>query len=380
MKKLLSLFIILALFINGFSQEAKTPLGTKTGAVQVLGSLYIDSILYVPVAPIAKQPLRLGALQFWSNATTGDTSLCFWMNNKWNMLGYVKDGYANINNKFYTKTQVDSIITSNSPRFQNNMTINLGGAAGYIGQFKDGDYLNVAGKTLDEFLAYIGTKAVHPTYVAPTASVGLSPSAGNYEYGYNFGTITASSGFSQNDGGSLISTTYYKDGSALGGSTFSITSLTTTVDVYVNKAYNQGPIKNDNLGNPDATGRIAAGSVNSGHVYLIPNFSYYIGTSATSTPTDAEIRAAVIGFGSSKAKNNINISVSGTKYVFYAYPSSQGTLTRIYNSLGDFTLDSSGWLLSTRSSFSNAQGATVGLNVYVLQSAQTGDVNGVYFQ
>ncbi len=274
------------------------------------------------------------------------------------------------------KLYADSIAASTVDTFTSNITV----YGTSFGKYGNGSTIPAQGKTAKQVIADAVVQAIAPTYYNPSASISASPTSGIYEIGYNLGTVTLSSSFNQNDAGSLTATTYYQNGSSLGGNTTTISSLTSAQSFYVNKAYSQGACKNNNLGVQDCSGRINSGSTNSATIYFTPSAKYYIGTSTTLNPTDAEIRAAAVTWSSTKAQNNVNIAVSGTKYVFYAYPSSLGTLTRIYNSLGDFTLDSSGWLLTVNSGFYNAQSYNVSLNVYVLQAAQSGNVNGLNFQ
>ncbi|MBS1579072.1 MAG: hypothetical protein JST29_05480 [Bacteroidetes bacterium] len=272
--------------------------------------------------------------------------------------------------------ETDLVNIKKNGNIKTPITVNIGG--GNIGGINDGQVFT-AGTSIETILNAMLTKVIHPNYNMPTVVISTNVPFGTYEIGTALGTISLSSTFTQNDAGSLTATTYYNNGTALGGNSFLINSLTSTVTVSVNKAYNTGACKLNNLNNTDCYGQITAGNISAANNYYI-GYSYYIGTCAAPTPTDAEIKAAVVAFGSSKNKSNVNVSVSGNQYIFYAYPSTQGNLTRVYNTLGDFTLDTNGWLLTTRAGFNNAVGYNVPLNVYVLQSPQSGNVNGLNFQ
>ena len=276
------------------------------------------------------------------------------------------------------KTYSEIAAAANQPILDSNLIVQLG-SGGIVGGVGTGDTL-AGGITLDGVFRRLLIKAIHPTYTAPTVGVSSSPGNGTYEIGTNIGTVTLSSTFTQNDAGSLSSTTYYQNSSAMGGNTAMISSLTTTQTFYVAKAYAQGACKNNNLGVQDCYGRITSGTLNSGSISFTPSPVYYIGTCAGTVPTATEIKAAAISWATQKGQSNVNITVSGTQYVFYAYPSSLGTLTRIYNSLGDFTLDSAGWNPTTSSGFNNVNNVNVPLNIYTLQSPQSGNVNGITFQ
>ena len=170
---------------------------------------------------------------------------------------------------------------------------------------------------------------------------------------------------------------FSKNGSALGGNTDNIASLTSAVSYTSTVSYGQGPVKNNNLGAPDPTGRINAGSKTSGSITYTPQAKRYWGYSASATPTDAEILAA-LGGGSelnpAKAKTSFNVTISsGTNYVFFAYPASQGALSSLsvggFGSLPAFT--------PINRSFTNAQGYAQSYYIYVSQNTFSTTVSNI---
>jgi len=215
--------------------------------------------------------------------------------------------------------------------FQNNITMNAT-TANRLGYWVNGETIPVAGKTLDEAFEIITQKAVPPTYTAPTTTISSSPTSGNVEIGSSI-NVTLSSTFTQNDGGVLTSTTYFRGATSLGGNTDVITSITTPISYTVQKAYAQGNCKNNNLGQQDCTGRINAGTVTSSPTTFTPLSKRYWGyLDANTTPNSAQILATQGGGSelSSSRAGTFTVAVAGSdKFLYYAYPASQSNLTSL---------------------------------------------------
>jgi hypothetical protein len=248
--------------------------------------------------------------------------------------------------------------------FLQNIIMN-GTSSNRLGNYVNGDTIPVAGLGLDSAFKIITQRAIPPTYVAPTATISSSPSAGTYEIGTST-AVTLSSTFTQNDAGALSSTTYYKNG-VVTSNPSSIT-LTSQTDFRVQKTYAQGACKNNNLGVQDCTGRIAAGSVYSSYIYFTPLPKRYWGYTSSATPNSSQI-ITVSGGGSeltsSKDKVGFSVVVSGTnQYVYYAYPASFGALTSIVIS----GLESIGAFNQTTVNVTNAQGYSQNYYVYTSQN------------
>ena len=251
--------------------------------------------------------------------------------------------------------------------FTKNIIMN-GTSSNRLGNYVNGDTIPVAGLSLDSAFKVITQKAVPPTYIPPTATISSSPSDGSYEIGSAL-SLTFSSTFTQNDAGSLISTTYYKNNtSALAGNTDAIASLTSTTQYKVTKTYNQGACKTNNLGQIDCTGRINAGSVSSSNISFTPYPKRYWGYTSSGTPSSSDVITAAGGgseLTTSKDKYSFSVVVTGTnQYVYYAYPSSYGALTSIVIS----GLESIGAFNQTTVSVTNAQGYTQNYYVYTSQN------------
>lgn len=257
--------------------------------------------------------------------------------------------------------------------FTSNITVYSTNGLGKYGQ---GQVIPAVGKTAAQVLLDALTQTIAPTYSQPSAGISSSPSAGTFEIGSAL-NITLSSSFNQNDAGAQTGVSFSKNGSGLGSNTDNIASLTSAVSYTATVSYSQGPIKNNNLGTPDPTGRINAGSKTSGAVTFTPQAKRYWGYSSSAIPTDSEIKAVLGGgseLSSAKAKGSFDVVISsGINYVFFAYPASIGPLSSLsvggFGSLPAFTL--------TARSFTNAQGYAQSYNIYVSQNTFSTTVSNI---
>ena len=179
-----------------------------------------------------------------------------------------------------------------------------------------------------------------------------------------------------NFGGAATSTTYFKNSGSLGAgvNTNNHGVLSTSISYSVTVTYGAGTVVlNDNLGNPDATGQIAAGST-SRSLTISPYTNKYFGTSVSNSIDDATLRAGTNEVASGKAKSNFTIPISsGTNYIFYAYPASLGALSSIsvegFGSLDAFTL--------TTRNVTNASGYSQSYNIYISNNNFASSVNNI---
>jgi hypothetical protein len=270
-----------------------------------------------------------------------------------------------------TNTGTLTWTTATAAKFTNDVTIKLSGSKS-LGKYANGATIPTAGKTLDQFLLDLVQETVPPTYTAPTVSIS-STQSGSYEIGTNI-NVTLSNTFTQNNGGSATGTTYFKNSVSLGTgvSTNNHGVLSTSISYSVTVTYGAGTtILNNNLGTPDATGQIPAGSKSSS--LTISPFAYkYWGSSASNTIDDATLRAGT-NENSGKAKSSFTIPISGTNYIFYAYPASLGALSSI--SVGGF--DSFETFTKTTRDVTNASGYTQSYNIYISNNRFTVDVSNI---
>jgi len=282
--------------------------------------------------------------------------------------GTLSDTFVTISGGVLKQT----VFTPTDVTFASDFTVT--GVTNYL-KWVDGENVPAKGLTAVQLLQLGAVKTIHPTYTAPALSIGISPSAGNVEIGSNI-SVTLSSTFTQNDGGSATTTTYKKGVTNLGSNTDNITNITSAISYTVSADYAQGACKNDNQGTQDCTGRITAGTVNSSSVTYTPLGKRYWGYASSNTPTDTDIKNAAGGgseLNSSKAKTSFSITPPGANYVFFAYPASLGSLTSItvggFESISAFTL--------TARTVVNASGYSQTYNVYVSNNTFSSVVSGI---
>jgi hypothetical protein len=141
-----------------------------------------------------------------------------------------------------------------------------------------------AGESIGTFLQAAFRKASHPVYVAPAALLSGSPAPALVEVGTPI-NIAFSETFTQHDGGAEISRVVNKNGSALtpvsGAFSDSIIASLTPVSYQAVITYADGAVKNDSLGNPDATGQITTGSVISNTLAYQGSYKVFFGATDT---------------------------------------------------------------------------------------------------
>lgn len=275
---------------------------------------------------------------------------------------YIADG---------TKWSQVSGGTSNL-RFTSNVVVN-GGTGTKVGIWNEGETIPLAGKLYDSLPYILATKCNHPSYVTPTASITASPANGSYERGTNLGTITLTAGGSIGNGGAYTTNTFYQNASPLGGNTTTVSSLTSTQTFYVNRAYTQGAIINDNCGNPDATGRINAGSANSSSISFTAFDKRYYGFVNSQAPSNSDILALTKDNSGTTASLTLsNVTPTGSQYLAYF---TKGTVTSVtvngIPATGAFTI--------TTYSVTNAQGYTSTYSYVYSNNAQTSTLSSIIF-
>lgn len=208
-----------------------------------------------------------------------------------------------------------------------------------LGTYSDGDVIT-AGTPLETVVRNMLSTVIPPTYAAPSLSISGGGST-SVEAGTSISpTITptwtqrdagAITGYTLNKGGSPIYTNptaaARTDGAAVLGDT--------SVSYQATATYSQGPIKNDNQGNPYATGRIQAGSVTSGTItYTGRRNRFHSVNCATLPTTSADIRALTATLNSF-GTFTLNIPAGSVRVVF-AYPATYGAVSSVkYVELGN---------------------------------------------
>lgn len=180
------------------------------------------------------------------------------------------------------------------------------------GIYNDGTTIPV-GTSLETIIRNMLITRVFPTYNAPLLSVAYgSPSISTtYEVGFTIPTFTINPTYTPRDGGSLVGYAYLRNGSTLGnGSTFTVNSfqINSTTTLQVSARYGDGPIYNDNLGDPYPDTSIKANSVIN-TLTINTLYPYFYGKSSTQ-PTAASIAASIQAGTATKVLADANGTVS----------------------------------------------------------------------
>jgi hypothetical protein len=283
------------------------------------------------------------------------------------------------NTEFKSKLNVvdtAAMLATYARKFTKNVTLRIGSGKS-LGKYQNGQTIPAAGKTMDEFLEDIATETIAPTYTAPT--VRMNPNTNTVvEIGTNPGTISLGNVYTQNDGGAVTTTTYSKNGADLGSATSNAPGqITETLTYSVNVAYAQGPVKNNNLGNPDPTGQISASNVSSSsNLTYTPQAKKYWGSSTSNTLNNGTLINNSSEFYNDPAKGTFSISVTGSQYVFYAYPASGADLTSI--SVGGF--ESINSFTKSTITINNHQGYQQSYKLYVSNNNFSANVTNIIIQ
>lgn len=357
---LIALFALCA--IEGFSQRYTPFQGWGFSARR----LKADSVLMPPSDTVVSKDgiAKIGGKLFvgdgtkWAQAGGDTTSLSNRIDERVKytdtalmLSGYIRNGQVNV-------------------RFTSNVTVN-GLSTDKLGVWANGETIPLEGKPYDSLPYILATKCVPPTYTSPTAGISASPSNGSYERGTNLGTVTLSSTFTQNDGGAATTTTFFQNGSPLGGNTTTISSLTTTQSFYVNRAYSQGACKTNNCGVIDCTGRINAGSVNSGTISFVPFDKRYWGFVNSQSPSNSDILAlSQDNNGATGAITLTNQTPSGSQYFVYFTKGSVSSITvNGFPATSAFTI--------TTYTVTNAQGFSSSYTYVYSNNLQTGTISSI---
>ena len=205
------------------------------------------------------------------------------------------------------------------------------------GAYNDGVTIP-AGTSLETIIRNMLITRVFPTYNAPLLSVAYgSPAISTtYEVGFTIPTFTINPTYTQRDGGSLVGYAYFRNSSLLGnGSTFTVNSfpITSTTTLQVSARYNDGPIYNDNLGDPYPNTSIKAGSITN-TITINTLYPYFYGKSSTQ-PTAASIAAEIQAGTATKVLADANGTVSigynaNGEFIWFAHIGTQTTKTKWY--------------------------------------------------
>ena len=210
-----------------------------------------------------------------------------------------------------------------------------------LGALQNGEKIP-EGTSIDDLLNMITQKAIAPTYTQPTVTLAKSGSgtaAGSYEAGTSITPILTAT-FNKNDAGDLTKLAILKGSSEVGSDTSSPYTYTgeaiilgdETITFKAQATYGDGPVKNNNLGKPDATGQIKAGTKDSSALSFQGQRNLFYGTGVGEIPS---ITSDYIRGLSNKKLNptqgynfTINVAV-GQQFFIFAYPATLRDVNKV---------------------------------------------------
>ena len=247
-----------------------------------------------------------------------------------------------------------------------------------LGALKNGDTIP-EGTSIDDLLNMITQKAIAPTYTKPSVSLaksGAGTAAGNYEAGTSITPILVAT-FNKNDAGDLTKLSVLKGGSEVGSDTSSPYTYTgeaivlgdETITFKAQATYEDGPVKNNNLNKPDATGQIKAGTKESSALSFVGqrNAFWGYGAGTIETPSSNQIRGLANKRLNVSANNVISVAIAtGSQHIIFALPAPRTLKQVSYDDLGDKGMLSA--FAKTTVQVADARGGSNGMkdyNVYV---------------
>lgn len=248
-----------------------------------------------------------------------------------------------------------------------------------LGALENGETIP-EGTSMDDLLNMITQKAIAPSYVSPSVSIsksGEGTASGNYEAGTSITPILTAT-FNRNDGGELTKLAILKGDSEVGSDTSSPYTYTgeaivlgdETLTFSAKASYEDGAVKNNNLGQSDATGQIKAGTVSSNSFNYVGQRNLFWGTGVGELP---ELTSDIIRGLANKKLNptqgyswNIPIAI-GQQYVIFAYRSTLRDVNEVmYVETNDTGMASS--FTKTLVNVADARGEENGMTEYKVYS------------
>lgn len=247
-----------------------------------------------------------------------------------------------------------------------------------LGALQNGEKIP-EGTSIDDLLNMITQKAIAPTYTQPTVTLAKSGSgtaAGSYEAGTSITPILTAT-FNKNDAGDLTKLAILKGSSEVGSNTSSPYTYTgdaivlsdETITFKAQATYGDGPVKNNNLGKPDATGQIKAGTKDSSALSFVGqrNAFWGYGAGTIESPSSDQIRGLANKRLNVSANNVISVAIAtGSQHIIFALPAPRTLKQVSYDDLGDKGMLSA--FAKTTVQVADARGGSNGMkdyNVYV---------------
>ncbi len=224
---------------------------------------------------------------------------------------------------------------------------------GFYGTLKDNTVYVLDISPVSDVEAIIDLVTEAPTYIAPTASI--TNVSQTVEKGADL-SLAINTTFTQNDAGALDAISLKQDGVEIGTNATELVNLSdiqANIQFQSDVSYLQGPVKNNNLGNPDPTGRIEAGTVSSSIRTITARLKIFYGSVSAIPTTSAQARALASVF---ENDNSISINTGTVNTNFVVALPSGITITQVIDTVnannditeeyelvdGDFTINDAG--------------------------------------
>ena len=267
---------------------------------------------------------------------------------------------AEVLQDFDTRISEDlGTLNTNEVILDSNINVSLG-TNGFVGNFDTGETVT-AGRTIYSVLSDILRRRIPATYAAPVVNATISaPSyaevGSTVQFSATFNPLTV---FQQNQGGPLSlftiartvqgdSNTYYpySQTTAPSSSPFSasFTIENQPATIAISAQYLDGPVLNDNLGDPSPTGKILAGTTAATTKVITPVRSIIVGHSATDTALSSINSSFVRSNGTvfvdgSYEEYSVGYEVpAGARVVYFAVPNNTGITSILYSQQGSLDI------------------------------------------
>lgn len=161
----------------------------------------------------------------------------------------------------------------------------------------------------------LDTIAEAPNYVSPTASISVSNQT--IEKGDNF-SETIDISFNQNDAGIANAFSLKENNTSVSttqSTEYSKNNITSEITLQGTVSYNAGPVKDNNLGEQDDTGRITAGNINTASRNIVPRLKIFFGPVVSLPTTSANIRSLPNSVWDNQNQINLQTGTVNNKFV-----------------------------------------------------------------
>ncbi len=187
--------------------------------------------------------------------------------------------------------------------------------------------------------------AVPPTYTPPTVSI--TNVTQTVERGTTLSSFAVNTTFVQNDAGAVSGYELCRNGSNYSynqNNSVTESNITSAVSFVGKASYADGVTKNNNIGIPDPTGKILAGTISSAARIITPMLKQFWGGGAAAT-TSAQVRAltgAINGGSNFSNVNGFSVFIGSTVFVI-AIPATKTLSSAITSAneqiVGNFVLN-----------------------------------------